>query len=130
VALTQFDENDVFIWGRSLTLVTYTSPSAIMPQLTRPVRIDQILATSNDTIDHHLRFYLSFNLSENAYLGAVDLPAGSGHTQAVPPVDVFPTILATLDHLNLGIYDDLQLYIDEAITTLKLVHILVTGGYF
>jgi len=129
VGLSAFEERDVLSIGKQITPSNYVAYFTITRDDYRALRLDQLLATSTDTVDQTVTLWFNPVITDRVLLGTFNLPAGSGTTHLLPPIDVLPLILPTLDGLKLAPSDQLQVIIPGTITTATELDFLSIGGY-
>jgi hypothetical protein len=130
LGIQSFDIHDTFNIATYIDVGSYSDTMTLFNALTRPYRIDQILVSSDDTVDHTFTYIMSPPDSGSASLGTVTIPAGAGWDPAIPPIDLLPALCPTLDHISLIPGDQPECIIGTVISGGKSVRVAFIGGYF
>jgi hypothetical protein len=85
MATSVYSETRPIVQQRVLAIVSGTDPFSVLDWGSDNARIDVLIASSTEAIDHVLTVLI--NSSEGIAVGSVNIPASAGHG-AVPAVDV------------------------------------------
>jgi hypothetical protein len=128
--LQQFSESYPIQFAR--TLDSTAVPGAyvnITPSRPLVYRLDAMLASNSDSIDHTLLLALSDEGSGITPVGDVLIPAGSGHG-ALPAVDVLARLAPAYAQYLTGAPSAVVAYgVKEGITAGTIVVLWASGGY-
>lgn len=128
--LQQFDERDIY--QGSYTFNDGTTPlsyATILNTFGKDGRMDVLLLTNSDTIDHTVLFDLNDGSGASVAISAV-VPAGSGYA-GVTPYDLIAHLMPTNQpFLLLAAGFTYQWALGEAINTGRQVVLFVQGGTF
>lgn len=92
-------------------------------------RVDQLIATNNDTADHVIRLRLAFG-GNYYWLGSATVPAGAGFGGAIG-VDLMVLAEPTsLPGIALGGFTTIECYCEDAIGSGKGLWVTSFGGIF
>lgn len=124
---TIFDEFRPY--AQSVGFVDGSSPfdNAIFWNPPGPSRVDRILASNSDSIDHNVEMW-TFVQGNLFQFGTVLVPAGAGYT--APVVDVLPACLAALgtDGLTVAAGDSVGCDFKETILSGNNLSVVAFGG--
>ncbi len=56
-------------------------------------RLDTLILTSNDVVDHDVQLWSSYSGAAQSLIGTVSVPAGAGTTSLLPPVEAVAILL-------------------------------------
>lgn len=124
-----FDETQVITLKAKIVAADTTTLKTLFGSSAVQARIDNLLLTSNDTIDHKVVIWVT-NASINYVVGSVDVPAGAGHG-GVAPVDAIPLIVvAGQQGLLVDSTTTYSYSVEVAVTSTFEVDCVGMGGYF
>jgi hypothetical protein len=125
----QFAETTALVASAQLLPGSGTGQLQMGAASTFAQRWDSLIATNNDTIDHHLTLAWISPLGA-FHIGSCVVPLGSGHG-GVPSIDVMALALpASFQYLVFPPQNGLYVNVEEAINTGKEVIVFAQGGYF
>lgn len=123
-----FDERQAGNWTLQFDDTTYPTPGALTLQDVRAIRLDTIIGTNNDTVDHAVGVYLDLGTGPE-HFGAFTLPANSGEP-TFAAVDVLDAIIPSTSPglvLQPGTVIGFAQY--DALASGKLIRLVAFGGY-
>jgi hypothetical protein len=130
MGLSAFDESQAWTDLETVHDASTTDPVEVTAQGVFSGRLDQLIVTSDDTVDHTISVVALFNGVDPHPLGTIAIPAGSGTISTVPPVDV----VAGIDALKGGLVWTrpwgFGFQIDAPATAGKHLWITAMGGIF
>lgn len=129
LGLTTFQETQPIAQATSFTSADTTVAKSILAQQTSPFRIDDIVITSDDTVDRVVDIYLR-TVSTNTLLGSVTVPAGAGHGGVVPAMFFYDNNITPFLGFNMNTNQTLQASIETTMTAAKTIVITPFGGQF
>jgi hypothetical protein len=127
MSLAQFDEviplNVVFRWQPATSIAV----TALTVSAAAPWRLDAILLTNTDTVDHKVSFWAGVG-GVSYLIGSVNVPTLTG-TAGTPPVDAVDTVFNNAIQGYLCVANStLSVSLDVAPNTSKEVDLLGLGG--
>jgi len=96
----KFNEQRLFTSWDSIDNVQGTTGYNLLSGSAAPIRVGLLIASNTDTIDHELTF--AFDPNGTSSLGTVTVPAGAGHSTAIPSVDILAALLGSGEPLLLA----------------------------
>jgi hypothetical protein len=124
---TIFDEAVPVTYGKIFAGAGLASMQAASPPAERNYRVDRIIFTSNDTIDHELTVDVN-NDGQAVVVGTIHIPAGAGYSAAIPAVELF----AELPYLGDGVAfwngGNFRIMDAVAISSTKSIQVCAIGG--
>jgi len=128
VGVSVFDEKIAYVFGKGFLINQLASHTELFPGAPQNLRIDRLVATTDDTIDHEITLWIN-NDGNPVPVGTVHLPAGSGFSAAIPPVDLIAALPALGDGVNF--YNGGSFHVSDpvAITALKFIYFAVIGAW-
>jgi hypothetical protein len=125
--LAQFQETQPLVQETAFLNANGIAAAAILANLSGPYRVDMVLATNGDAVDHVIDLYIRIS-GVNYPIGSVSVPAGSGFG-GVPSVDILAGALPA-GSAGLPLIDGATLYasMEVAITAPNQVTITALGG--
>jgi hypothetical protein len=112
--------DDTFSVGQQTTVAAFSNLGG---------RIDSIVLTSDDTIDHVVEFDFSQG-GNRAGFGSINVPAGAGYG-LVPRVEAMTVLAqAILNGVVIANFSQLEASLDVVMSTGKTLFIVAAGGSF
>ena len=107
MGISTFDEYEPLFVTNQILVTAGNTGNPVFHNNGNAFRVDQLFLTNSSDIDVLVSLQLSPQDDGTVPLGKVNVPAGAGNDPAVPPVDVFPSIIASLTGLVVGPGDEL-----------------------
>ena len=128
MGLTQFDERTPIQQVAQIVAADTTTLKSLNPQLfLGGVRLDNILLTNTDGIDHVVDFWITVS-AVNYLLGSIHVPAGTGKG-GVAAIDAIPLLIPAGQVGYLGTNNS-QLYFSVEVTVVTgSVQAVSLGGF-
>ena len=127
--LSIFDERSALVAGLQLILASGTSDNLIIDTGTQDRRIDSIICTSTDTIDHDVQIKVNYT-SGPQVIGSVHVPAGAGYGGVAAVEGMLTLSVSPIAGILLGPGSQLFVRALVPVTTALAVDVLVQGGTF
>lgn len=129
MGLSIFDENIVLTRNLNCGNAQGTTANTLLAATDGGKRVDGILATSTDVVDHDFQIYVQV-AGSNVLLGVFTVPTLAG-TSGVPTFDVMAHLVAPLQSgFNLPATGVILMQALVAVTATKLVQFYLFGGSF
>jgi hypothetical protein len=127
MGISIYDESLPLNEGASIEDTDSTNWRAIHTGIQSLCRIDSILVTNSDTVDHILNLRLNLDATQTK-LCSVSVPAGSGAT-GLPPVDLILEIPGAMaSGIPLYAFSGLEIQAEDAFAEGTGAQITVLGG--
>lgn len=124
-----FDENQTITFKAKIVAADTTTLKTLVSSSGVQGRIDNLLVSSSDAIDHKVVFWVT-NAGINYSLGSIDVPAGTGHG-GLAAIDAVPLLIPAG---QLGfLIDSTTVYsysVEVTVTSTFEVDCVGYGGYY
>jgi len=123
--------NEKLPWLRTFVVAAADTPGQfdIAAGLTGPLRIDQVLIETDDTVPPEVSLLISADSAGWIELKRQFVAWGSGLDTAFPPVDILDANVVVLRGLTVPQAGNVQLKVINAMTTGKELHLIAQGGW-
>jgi hypothetical protein len=125
----KFEEHALTAVTWPIKNATGTAWTGLWSAVATVTRIDQLVVSNTDTIDHRINFRISYS-SNYCYLGGVLVPAGAG-VGAIPAVDALAALQKSgQDYIILGVSHTFAVQAEVTVVGSYEVGIMAVGGTF
>ena len=129
MGLSVFDEREPYLVVGQIVAASTPGGQGIANAGTSMVRIDHILVSTDDTSPVTVSLVVDDTFGESSTVVTVDLPAGSGWLDGIPPVDLI--VAAGLADYGIVLKGPtaVNFFVRNAMTAGKTVWAVSFGGY-
>lgn len=128
MGLSVFDESFPTVDQEDINNAWGVAQANVIGGTSHPERLDALIFTSDDTIDHDIQFWSTSSLSPVTLLGTVSIPAGSGTTSLLPAIDAAPLLFPTDRGYVMNPTVGLSIGPTVVVTAGKHVYATILGG--
>jgi hypothetical protein len=127
VGLSAFEELSPWTRGTQFDDSNATADKAVFYIANRRVRLDLLLASSDDTVDQEVIFGANLDAGDYVVLGSVPIPAGAGFG-GVPPVNILPSLGYSGDGIVFSPDVVIQAHCTALMSSGKFVYLVAWGA--
>lgn len=129
MGLSIFDEHLPYFDLETITDAWGTAMVPVIGDQVQGVRLDQIILTNDDVIDHEIQLWGGYAGTPLSLMGTVNVPSLAGTDSAHPPVDAIAALPVLIAGVAIAPHFSIAIGPLVAVTAGQHVYATVLGGY-